>query len=631
MTPAELDNVLDLASAVCSGEADARQFEQLQQLLRRDPQARQVYIAYLDMHAELHWGELSLFAENSDATNVADESCSPGRKPGGFDRTTIAAGLPPGAPAPVAGPTVLSRLIGRINTPGVYSLITAASVLFAGLTLLRILEVSWPVREVAQSTPEKTVAGLARVQAARVTKTHRAEWVPSSRALRVGSLFNAGEPLELRSGMAELTFTSGASVLLVGPTRFQVETPRRGRLLAGELTATVPVQAAGYVIATPHADIVDLGTEFGVRVDDEGAEVHVFRGAVRVEDERQSQQFGEGEACFAAADSQDAAARFTAIAYAADRFVRGWPAASAIGSGGSGSDLYARAVLASGPVAYWRLNEIEDEMTAIDSSGRGYDQDLGLGGFTGALLSRTGRGDDVGPRPSDTVGGRPLLGFEADNNAPTLDGAAAIGNSMYAVDSSPNNAILRVGYGSNGPVPASVVPADTYTVEFWLRPLAVPDELNPAYLFQRLGVDAGDNERPGGGVLGGEHFLLNSEMQLSFLDGIAYREETQTALAPNQWVHLALVRVTPDAATTSTVRIYHNGELHSEFPGVELADAADHLDNGNWVFGARRDRPHLKLPGNLDEIAIYARPLDRAEIETHFNAAIGSRKTSIAP
>ena len=588
---AESKLVCGLVSRLCDGAIERDEFVELEGVLTQNAEARRLYYDLLVLHGELGWAE-----HNSNSPGW--KPCSEGRS----DWTKRAAGLPPGATAPVTmqsslGPTVLRRLIGRINTPLVYSMITAASVLFAGLTLLRILEVSWPAREVAQPAAEKSVAGLARVQAARVTKEHRAEWAPSNRGLRVGSTFAPGEPLELHSGLAELTFTSGASVLLVGPTQFQVETPRRGRLLAGELTANVPAQAAGYVIATPHAEIVDLGTEFGVRVDAEGAEVHVFGGAVRVESEHQSQQFSEGTACFLTApNAQQAAPQLSMIAYAPDRFVRSLPQASA-----SGSDLYARAVLASRPIAYWRLNDPGLNDIASDSAGGGYDQTLG----TQSPLIRAGLGKDVGPRPSGTVGGMPLVGFEADNRAPFLEGADPRGD----VDASADNAILRVGYGADAPIPASVVPANNYSVEMWVRPFETPVVGN---LMQRAAEGSEDHLR--GDTLNLQ--LHSTRLGFGYDEEPPHADEESTVLALDAWHHVAMVR------SGMNVRVYLNGDLELDFNDVPLHDEGA-FNAGLWIFGARRDQSGLKLPGNLDEIAIYDRSLTGAEIRTHFKAALG--------
>ena len=54
---------------------------------------------------------------------------------------------------------------------------------------------------------------------------------------------------------------------------------------AGKLRATVPPHAHGFAIGTPKLDLVDLGTEFGVQVDEQQAtEVHVFTGKVDLYD-----------------------------------------------------------------------------------------------------------------------------------------------------------------------------------------------------------------------------------------------------------------------------------------------------------------------------------------------------------
>jgi hypothetical protein len=52
-------------------------------------------------------------------------------------------------------------------------------------------------------------------------------------------------------------------------------------LQAGKLVASVPTKAIGFTVETPEAEFVDLGTEFGVKVDEHGtAEATVFRGCI---------------------------------------------------------------------------------------------------------------------------------------------------------------------------------------------------------------------------------------------------------------------------------------------------------------------------------------------------------------
>ncbi len=86
---------------------------------------------------------------------------------------------------------------------------------------------------------------------------------------------------ELRSGLAEISFRSGARIILEGPATLEALTPMRARLHSGRLVAHVPEGAHGFKLETATAEVVDLGTEFGIAVTDANhAEVQVFAGRV---------------------------------------------------------------------------------------------------------------------------------------------------------------------------------------------------------------------------------------------------------------------------------------------------------------------------------------------------------------
>jgi hypothetical protein len=89
--------------------------------------------------------------------------------------------------------------------------------------------------------------------------------------------------MRLKSGLAEITFRKGSRVVLEGPTRFLLLTENAGHLLSGKLVASVPKPAIGFEVETPAGVIVDLGTEFGVKVRDKHVETHVFVGEVLVQ------------------------------------------------------------------------------------------------------------------------------------------------------------------------------------------------------------------------------------------------------------------------------------------------------------------------------------------------------------
>lgn len=88
----------------------------------------------------------------------------------------------------------------------------------------------------------------------------------------------------LTSGMISLKFRNGVSMTLQAPAEFEVVDAFRVRLKQGYVRAIAPESGYGFIIETPGADVVDLGTEFGVGVDglSGDSEVHVFDGRVDV-------------------------------------------------------------------------------------------------------------------------------------------------------------------------------------------------------------------------------------------------------------------------------------------------------------------------------------------------------------
>jgi regulation of enolase protein 1 (concanavalin A-like superfamily) len=124
-----------------------------------------------------------------------------------------------------------------------------------------------------------------------------------------GSPVILGDKYRLLSGLLEITYDTGAKVILQGPVMYQVESPVGGFLSVGRITACVEntktkdlrpktqdpnlksetiskspnLQISKFVVRTPTALVTDLGTEFGVEVDKTGAvQTQVFSGVVRV-------------------------------------------------------------------------------------------------------------------------------------------------------------------------------------------------------------------------------------------------------------------------------------------------------------------------------------------------------------
>ena len=91
---------------------------------------------------------------------------------------------------------------------------------------------------------------------------------------------------ELLEGVMHLRFTQGADVVLASPARLEVRDAQHIRLAYGKIRITAPPTAKGFTVATPAANYVDLGTEFGLRVDPRSgaSDLYVFDGQVNVAD-----------------------------------------------------------------------------------------------------------------------------------------------------------------------------------------------------------------------------------------------------------------------------------------------------------------------------------------------------------
>ena len=99
-----------------------------------------------------------------------------------------------------------------------------------------------------------------------------------------------GRKYELASGLMEITYDTGAKVILQGPVTYEVESATGGYLSVGKLTARVEnakqqpaiskfpnLQISKlFVVRTPTAIVTDLGTEFGVEVDTQDPPSHAF-------------------------------------------------------------------------------------------------------------------------------------------------------------------------------------------------------------------------------------------------------------------------------------------------------------------------------------------------------------------
>jgi ferric-dicitrate binding protein FerR (iron transport regulator) len=159
----------------------------------------------------------------------------------------------------------------------------------------------------------------------RVTQISGARWGSAAPGATVGP-----GRLDLVSGFAEITLTNGVRLVLESPATIDLESIGRARLERGRVVAHVPPEGRGFTVDTNRARLVDLGTEFGVGIRENGeTEVQVFLGEVIAECKdttgaTRSHRLEAGKAVSIAGSPE-------AIPFEPDRFVRMFPTENSSG------------------------------------------------------------------------------------------------------------------------------------------------------------------------------------------------------------------------------------------------------------------------------------------------------------
>jgi ferric-dicitrate binding protein FerR (iron transport regulator) len=132
---------------------------------------------------------------------------------------------------------------------------------------------------------------------AHLTGSVGAEWLNPDLAPLPDGAIPAGRQLSLSRGFAELRFNGGAIVVVEAPARFTVDSEKTMSLASGRVAPTAAGKAAGFIVRTALADVIDLGTQFGVEVGSAGAtNVHVFEGRVQAAMKKPPADNGAGPA-----------------------------------------------------------------------------------------------------------------------------------------------------------------------------------------------------------------------------------------------------------------------------------------------------------------------------------------------
>lgn len=282
---AQMDQLCALLAQLCDDQLTGDDFRRLNQLLDEDAAARHYYLRYVAVHNALAATAGSPVGCSDVEAQLAVERLTLDRFSGRIT-SDMACGIDRSSYERNRRWRSLIRWAGSLSAV----LLVAVAGLWWAQTRLGQPGAEQPGSQPNDATTALAIDGqqpllnevaAAQPLVAEVTfVSESAEWQNPNSSYIVASGVRSGQSLALERGQVELTYASGAKLLLTGPSEFLVLLTG-GKLRRGELVARVPEAGHGFTIETPHGKVVDLGTEFGVVVDDFGvSQVSVFEGKV---------------------------------------------------------------------------------------------------------------------------------------------------------------------------------------------------------------------------------------------------------------------------------------------------------------------------------------------------------------
>jgi len=257
-----INEVLELTLAYQRGDASAEERARLERLLLDSPQAIQWYLRVVDDSLTLRAAASAREAQPT-TRGMSTE----------FDEST----------AGDCEMLLRDVVIEETKSTSLFSAgrnswqAWAAPGLAAALLLVLAGWLWWspPGQQVAQDVP------LSVSQAARVVSVSNVQWSPGAKIHDEWSFLEPGESLRFERGLVNLFLENGAELLIEGPADVDYVSPEKVFARKGKLAARVSPDAAGFSIETPHANVIDRGTAFGLSVDEDSrTDVVVYEGKV---------------------------------------------------------------------------------------------------------------------------------------------------------------------------------------------------------------------------------------------------------------------------------------------------------------------------------------------------------------
>ena len=257
-----------LMSNLVEGGLTPSQFDQLAQILEADPAARAVYRDHLSVHAMLYW---RWHQQASETHQKSPRDSSSNATSDDWTAPQSDSELSPPLPG-IDSPTssffgILSHAahgtIGFFSQELPFALLIATLVTCLGLLAGSVVYVSHHKQLADNGSAAKPT--LPPVQfnldyVGRVTGMVDVQWSDDQTATVHGANVFLGRKFALASGLMEITYDTGAKVILQGPCTYQAESKTGGFLARGRLTAKLEkegseVRGQGSAVANHKSEI----------------------------------------------------------------------------------------------------------------------------------------------------------------------------------------------------------------------------------------------------------------------------------------------------------------------------------------------------------------------------------------
>ncbi|MEM6504346.1 MAG: LamG-like jellyroll fold domain-containing protein [Planctomycetota bacterium] len=376
-------------------EAEA---ERLSQLLTERPEARRFYLRFMVVTASLESRSHDEAAQEQDANDESNVGLLLQLLEQEQKARPIV--LPPETAAVSASRQKKTNAAPtrKVVTAGQYflghtlrgkrALLACAAAFLLGAVLIIILLTNAPneVEPLAEDLPAEPQPSqpAPRVVATLIASVD-ASW--QGTAPVIGGPLYQDQALALSQGFAKLRFTNQAEVILQAPCTIVPVSESTMRISRGRMVGQCYAESSkGFTVYTPTARVVDIGTEFGVYVSDEGTvEAHVFEGEVSLTPITEA---GEGRAV----SIREGGARLVSADVSLVAPAKAEPSRFVQGMDQEDRDpamRYAELVKAMQPVVYYRFESLGQDGSVRNEMGGRYAARV----FDQAAIESTGMGN----------------------------------------------------------------------------------------------------------------------------------------------------------------------------------------------------------------------------------------------